>query len=101
MVSYDDFSKLDLRIAKIEHAEPIGEKLYKLVIDLGNEKRTLVAGIRKMYPDPDSLMGKKIVVIVNLDPRIIRGVVSQGMLLATESSLIVPDKDTNVGDKVM
>ena len=106
MVSFEEFSKLDLRIAKIEEVEEIegSDKLYKLTISLGEEKRTLVAGIKKYYKK-EELVGKKIVVIANLEPKVIKGVTSQGMLLAATSkngdvSLLVPDKEVEEGSKI-
>ncbi len=82
-ISYDDFAKLDLRVAKILDAEPVegSDRLLKLKIRVGSEERQLVAGIAQHYA-PDELLGKKIIVIANLEPRKIRGVESQGMLLA-------------------
>lgn len=86
MISYDDFAKLELKIATILSAERIegSEKLLKLSIDLGEEQpRTLAAGIGKRY-SPEELVGTQIVVIANLAPRTLVGVESQGMLLATD-----------------
>ena len=82
-ISYDDFAKLDLRVAKILDAEKVegSDKLLKLKIRVGNEERQLVAGIAQHYA-PDELLGKKIIIIANLEPRKIRGVESNGMLLA-------------------
>ena len=83
MITYDDFKKVELKIAKIITAEevPGAEKLLKLQIDLGQEKRQIVAGIKKNY-QPGSLIGKEIVVVINLEPRMVMGVESNGMLLA-------------------
>ncbi len=82
-VSFSDFKKLDLRVGEIVEAERIegSRKLVKLQVDLGNERRQLVAGIAEHY-DPESLVGKQIVVVANLQPRKFMGVESQGMLLA-------------------
>jgi len=82
-ITYDDFAKLDLRVAKILDAEPVAgsDKLLKLKIRVGTEERQLVAGIAQHYA-PDEILGKKIIIIANLEPRKIRGVESQGMLLA-------------------
>jgi len=83
IISFDEFIKLDLRIATITHAEahPNADKLLKLQIDLGDEHRQICAGI-KQFADPEDLVGKQIVVVVNLEPRRIRGEQSNGMLLA-------------------
>jgi len=82
-ITYDDFAKLDLRVAKILDAVPVegSDKLLKLKIRVGTEERQLVAGIAQHYA-PDKILGKKIIIIANLEPRKIRGVESNGMLLA-------------------
>ncbi len=82
-IAFDDFIKLDLRVAKVLSAEehPNADKLLVLKIDLGGEERQLIAGL-KPYMEPGSLVGKTIIVVVNLEPRKMRGLESQGMLLA-------------------
>ncbi len=79
----EPFSLLDIRVAEIESVEEIpgSEKLYKLVVNLGSEKRTLVAGLKGYY-SKEELLGKKVVVLCNLKPKILFGIQSQGMLLA-------------------
>lgn len=105
MIKLEDFQKLDLRVAKILQAERLegSDKLLKLQIDIGEEKRTLVAGIGKKY-EPGDLIGQLIVVIVNLEPKEIRGIRSEGMLLAVDSQngpvLIVPLEQVIPGKKV-
>ncbi len=101
MATYDDFIKLELRVAKIIQAEEIegAEKLLKLRIDLGFEKRQIVAGIKKAY-SPNDLIGREIVVVANLEPRVVMGLESQGMLLAADDSgpvLLRPDRDVLPG----
>ncbi|MEO0077377.1 MAG: methionine--tRNA ligase [candidate division WOR-3 bacterium] len=83
MVSFDDFKRVELRAATILSAEPVPgtKKLIKMIIDLGSEQRQIVAGIGAAYR-PDELAGKSIVVVTNLQPAVIRGVQSNGMLLA-------------------
>lgn len=105
-INYDYFSKIDLRAAKVLSAEKIkgSDKLLKLEIELGSEKRTLVAGIAKAYK-PKDLINKLIVIVANLEPRILMGVTSQGMLLAAsdESGKIVllrPHKKIKSGSKI-
>jgi len=104
-ITFDQFQQLDLRSAKILKAEKIEEadKLLLLDIDLGEEKRQLVAGIAKDY-SVDQLVGKTIIVIANLEPREIKGYVSQGMLLAVDSPeghvLLVPEGEVSPGSKV-
>ncbi len=82
-VSFSDFKKLDLRVGEIIEAERVegSRKLVRLTVDLGNERRQLVAGVAEYY-DPKDLVGKQIVVVANLQPRKFMGIESQGMLLA-------------------
>jgi methionyl-tRNA synthetase len=85
-VSFDEWMKLDLRTAEILEVEDVenADKLYKLKVDLGTETRTLVAGLKPYYRKED-LIGKKCIVFTNLEPRTIRGIESQGMILATSN----------------
>ncbi len=105
LVSYDDFKKLDIRVALIESVEkvPKADKLYKLSITLGDEKRTLVAGLAEQYK-AEELKGKKIVILANLEPRKLRGILSEGMLLAAVDgdvvSVLTPDKNIPPGAKI-
>ncbi len=82
-ISIDDFFKLDLRVATILEAEPVpkSKKLLKLLVDIGLEKRTVVSGISLHYK-PEELIGKKVVVVANLEPAKLMGIESQGMVLA-------------------
>ncbi|HCO39132.1 MAG: methionine--tRNA ligase subunit beta [Aquificota bacterium] len=104
LVGIEDFLKLDIRLAKIVSAERVegSEKLLKLRVSLGEEERTLMAGIAKFY-SPEELVGKKVLMLANLKPRKIFGVESQGMVLALSDgenlSLIVPDRDIKEGAK--
>jgi len=84
MIKYEDFKKMDLRVGKILEVEdhPDADKLYLLTVDLGEEKRKLVAGIKPWYTK-EELTGKNIVVLVNLEPKAIRGIESKGMVLAS------------------
>lgn len=85
-ITYDDFAKIDLRVATILKAEfhPNADKLFKLQIDLGDHQRQICAGIRGYY-QPEDLTGKQIIVVANLAPRQIRGEESNGMLLAASA----------------
>ena len=87
MVTFEDFSKLDLRIGKILEISdhPNADKLFVLKVDIGEREIQLVAGIKNYYNSED-LKGKLIVVLTNLEPKALRGVESQGMLLAAQSS---------------
>jgi methionyl-tRNA synthetase len=82
-IAYEDFAKLDLRVAKILDAEKVegSDRLLKLRVRAGTQERQLVAGIAEYYA-PDELLGRKIIIVANLGPRKIRGEESQGMLLA-------------------
>jgi len=82
-IKYDDFAKLDLRVATVVEciAHPNADKLLVLKIDIAGERRQICAGLRQHY-SPAQLVGKQIVVVANLEPRPMRGEISQGMLLA-------------------
>jgi methionyl-tRNA synthetase len=86
IMSFEEFQKLDLRVGCVISAEPVpkANKLLKLTVDLGHEHRTVVAGIAESYR-PEALVGKNIILVANLAPRTLRGVESQGMVLAAES----------------
>jgi methionine--tRNA ligase beta chain len=107
-ITYEDFEKLDIRVAEILEAEEIegADKLYKLTLNDGTEEpRTICAGIKQFY-SKDDLKGKKIAVLTNLQPRKLRGVESQGMLLAASGadhkivSLLSPDQDMEPGSSI-
>jgi methionyl-tRNA synthetase len=85
-VTIDDFAKLDLRVARIERAELVegSQKLLKLTLDVGGERRTVFAGIRASYA-PEQLTGRLVVMVANLAPRKMRFGVSEGMVLAASS----------------
>lgn len=107
IVSFSDWEKIDLRNAEILEVEDIkgADKLYKLKIDLGTETRTLVAGLRQHYTE-DELIGKRIIVFTNLEPRKIKGIESQGMVLAvtnadhSEVKLLQTDDAIEFGNRV-
>jgi len=86
MVGIEDFSKLDLRVARVERAEAVegSQKLIKLTLDLGNERRTVFSGIRASYA-PEQLIGRMVIVIANLAPRKMRFGTSEGMVLSASS----------------
>ena len=86
-IAFDDFVKIDLRVATVKSAElhPNADRLIKIQLDDGSaEGRQICAGIRDYY-DPDSLVGKQVIIIANLEPRKIRGEISNGMLLAAST----------------
>ncbi len=105
MISFEDFKKLEIRIGKIVSAQKVEgtDKLLKLEVDLGEEKRQLVAGIAQNY-EPEQLVNKEVPILVNLEPRKIRGVESRGMLLAAienESPVLLhPDREVPPGSMI-
>lgn len=105
MITIEDFAKLDLRVATVKAAEPHpkADRLLILKVDLGSEERQLVAGIRTHYT-PEELIGKQIVVVANLQPAVLRGVESQGMLLAAADGervvVLSPEKPVAPGSQV-
>jgi ribose 5-phosphate isomerase B len=104
LIDIEDFNKIDLRIGKIENVEVIeGTKLVKLSVNIGSEKRNIVAGIGLKYT-PQDLNGQLIIIVANLKPKIIKGIESQGMLLAASSEegpvIIVPLEQVEVGSRV-
>lgn len=105
MISIDDFRKVELKIATVKSAEPHpnADKLMVLQIDLGTEQRQICAGIRNHYT-PQDLVGKQIVVVANLETAKLRGLESQGMLLAASDEgrviVLTPEKPVLAGAKV-
>jgi methionyl-tRNA synthetase len=106
MVSYDKFAELDLRVAEIKEAQehPQADKLLVLKLDVGDlGERTIVAGIKGHY-EKDDLVGKKIVIVANLDPVTLRGIKSEGMLLAAsdekKESIVLLTADAESGWKI-
>ena len=105
MISVGDFQRMELVIGEITEVNdhPNADKLYVLKVTLGNEERELVAGIKPYY-SKEELMGKQIVVIKNLQPAVIRGVKSEGMLLAAQDSqgvsILIPDRRVENGAKI-
>jgi methionyl-tRNA synthetase len=106
MITYDDFKKLELRVARIKEARehPNADRLYVLVIELEDGRtKQIVAGIRKSYTK-EELVGKEVVVVDNLEPAILRGEESQGMLLAASDengiSILTPHREVKLGSVV-
>jgi len=106
IITYAEFQKMDLRVAQILEAErvPGATKILKLRIDIGTEQRQMVAGVAETYT-PEELVGKKLIVICNLQPAVIRGIESQAMLLAAitaDNKALIPffDRDIPAGAKV-
>jgi methionyl-tRNA synthetase len=106
IISIDDFAKVQLRVGRVLEAEPAegSDKLLKLQVMVGYDKRQIVAGIRKNYT-PEDLIGRQVVVVYNLKPAKLRGIESQGMLLAATDAdggaiLLQPDKEAPEGTQV-
>jgi len=105
LITIDDFGKVELRVAEIMEAEkvPKADKLLKLQIEIGEERRQIVAGIAEYY-QPEGLVGKKIIVVINLLPAKLRGIESNGMLLAAKKkdrlTLLTVDSDIPSGAKI-
>jgi methionyl-tRNA synthetase len=111
-ITFDEFAKLDLRIATIKAVELVenADKLYKITLDAGQElgERVIASGIRSWY-SPEDLVGKQVIYLANLEPKTLRGVVSQGMLIASggptvggseQAVLLLPDKEVVAGSEI-
>ena len=104
-ITIEDFLKVDLKIGKIIQADEVEEsrKLLKLDVDIGNETRTVFAGIKKSYK-PEDLVGKLVVIVANLKPREMKFGVSDGMVLATQDDneiiILQPEKEVPPGSKI-
>lgn len=99
MISYDDFAKLDIALGVIMKVEEIegADKLLKLTVDVGEESpRQILSGIKEFFPDIQVLVGKRCPFLVNLQPRIIRGLESQGMILAADNENVFSLLQTDV-----
>ena len=101
-IPFEEFQKVELKVAKVLSAEKVekSNKLLKLQVDLGGEMRQLVAGIAQRYT-PESVVGRQIIVVANLEPRVVFGALSQGMLLAANTPegpvLLRPDQEVPPG----
>lgn len=104
-VKIQDFEKLDLKVGEVMRVDevPKADKLYKLEVDIGGKQITLVAGLKKSY-GKEEIVGKKIIVLTNLQPATIRGITSEGMLLAAvdgdDISLVTTDRNIKTGSDV-
>lgn len=107
MITLDDFRKLDLRVAQVISAERVEKtaKLLKVTVEMGSEQRTLVAGLGAHYR-PEELLGLKVIIVANLEPAIIRGIESNGMLLGVgcndreNIALVTINRDMPAGARV-
>ena len=106
MANYDEFKALDLRVVRVREASRVegSEKLLKLVVELGEVTKQIIAGIGKAY-EPEVLVGKSIVIVANLDPRTLMGLESQGMVLAAHGEdgtpvLLFPEREVPSGSEI-
>lgn len=107
-LTYDDFKKMDLRVGVVRAIEdhPNANKLFVMKVDIGGgEERQLVAGLRPYYPDKAKLLGKRIIVVANLAPAVLRGIESRGMLLAAQDAdrviILTTDDEIRPGAKIL
>ncbi|KKW26425.1 MAG: T-RNA-binding domain protein [candidate division Kazan bacterium GW2011_GWB1_52_7] len=105
-VPFSEFQKIDLRVGKVRKVEEIEglDRIYKLEIDIGEKKpRTILAGVKEHFK-PSELLGKSVVVVANLEPKDVRGTLSEGMLLAAEIDgqpiLLVPEEKVKPGTPI-
>ena len=105
MATYEEFRKIELKIARIKEVNdhPNADKLYVIIVEVGDKTKQIVAGIKNYYKKED-LIGREIVLVDNLDPAVIRGVESNGMLLAASDekgiSIVTPDREVVLGSLV-
>jgi len=106
MINLEEFQKCEIRIGKVKSVEKVegADRLLKFIFDLGTEERQIVSGIAESYPDPQILVGTEVPIIVNLEPRVIKGVESRGMVLAADDQgkpiLLHPDREVPPGSLV-
>jgi methionyl-tRNA synthetase len=105
MVTIEEFKKLELKVAKIKEVQdhPNADKLYVMIIDLGDKTKQIVAGIKSFY-QKEELLNKQVIVVDNLEPALLRGVESQAMLLAAQDEkgicIVVPEREVQLGSIV-
>lgn len=105
MITLEEFKKIELVVAQIKEVKehPNADRLYVLKVDTGKEERQVVAGIRRSYTK-EQLVGRRVVLVVNLEPATIRGELSQGMVLAASDeqgvAILMPERDVSLGSIV-
>jgi methionyl-tRNA synthetase len=106
-ITFDAFEKLDIRVGTVLECEkvPKSDKLLRFLLDDGLQKRTILSGIAAYYPDPQALVGKQVCFIANLEPRKLRGFMSEGMILSAEDAdgslaLVEPSRMVHPGSEV-
>jgi len=103
-IQFEDFMKMDIRVGKIIAAEKVAKTKMKLTVDTGIDQRTIVSGIAEHYI-PEEVIGRQVSVLINLEPKPLKGIVSQGMILMAENadgtlSFVSPDKEVKPGSEV-
>ncbi len=104
-IEFEDFKKIDIRVGKVIEADRVegSDKLIKLIVDIGQEKRQILAGIAKHY-SPEEIKGKQVAVVANLEPKEMFGYESQGMILAADINgrpvLVSPDREVDPGSRI-
>lgn len=107
MITKEDLDKLEVKIGKIESAEKVenADKLLKLIVDFGTEKRQIITAMASFFPNPGSLVGKQVPVFVNLEPKVFRGHESQGMIMAIDTEngpvFLLPESEVANGSRVI
>ena len=105
MVTLEEFKKLEIKVAQIKEVQdhPNADKLYIIIIDLGDKTKQIVAGIKGSYKK-EELIGKQVVVVDNLEPAVLRGIESQAMLLAVQDAkgicIVMPEREVQLGSIV-
>jgi len=106
MANYDDFKKLEFKVGRIKEVNdhPNADRLYVITVDMGDKTKQVVAGIKAAYANKEELIGKQVVIVDNLDPAVLRGVESQGMILAASDDtglcIVTLDKERKLGSVV-
>ena len=106
MITIEDFKKCDIRIGKVISAEKVegSEKLIKFIFDVGGEERQIIGGLGLSYPNPEVLVGRQMPLILNLEPRKLMGLESQGMIMAADNEgspvILIPEKEIPPGSIV-
>jgi methionyl-tRNA synthetase len=105
MITFEDFQKLEIRIGQVLTAEKIEntDRLLKLTVDFGEEKRQIISGIAVSFPEPEVLIGKKLPFLVNIEPRELKGFLSEGMILAIDNEkpvMLIPQEDVPSGSLI-
>ena len=105
MITFEDFQKLEIRIGEVLAAEKAEntDRLLKLTVDFGQDKRQIISGIAFAFPDPQVLVGKKFPFLVNIEPKEFKGFISEGMILAIDNEkpvMLIPQEDVPCGSLI-